>query len=236
MCWRCQSHSFPHYCSSHTCTLLLIKGWAAGEENTASHNAALQFFKCLGSNSCTQFPLPTFAATLVCFWMTLPFLPQAAEHGPPVPCGFMAPTGATAVAYCHPLAKPCLLLSFCWTFASGSSPPALSLSVKCCGSRRPVTMQSSSHPASYLLWLLERGGFLMGSLKGWHLTWEEIRGHTELLSGLLNCLGYSTEGKKAKGKQKAITLTLLRHNTLEQTERFGKVQTYERVQGLIAAT
>lgn len=126
--------------------------------------------------------------------------------------------------------------SFCWTFASGSSPPALSLSVKCCGSRRPVTMQSSSHPASYLLWLLERGGFLMGSLKGWHLTWEEIRGHTELLSGLLNCLGYSTEGKKAKGKQKAITLTLLRHNTLEQTERFGKVQTYERVQGLIAAT
>lgn len=164
MCWRCQSHSFPHFRNSQTCTSLLIKGWAGGEENTASHNAALQFFKCLGSNSCPQFPLPAFAATLVCFWMALPFLPQAAEHGPPVPCGFMAPTGATAVVYCHPLAKPCLLLLLLLNICKWELPPAWSLSVKCCGPRRPVTMQSSSHPASYLLWLPRREGDSSGAL------------------------------------------------------------------------
>lgn len=105
--------------------------------------------------------------------------------------------------------------------------------------RAPATCDyAEQQPSCFLpaLTAAERGGFLRGSLKGWHLTWEEIRGQTELLSGLLNCLGYSTEGKKAKGKQKAITLTLLRHNTLEWTERFGKVQTYERVRGLIAAS
>lgn len=49
---------------------------------------------------------------------------------------------------------------------------------------------------------VEVGGFLQDSLKGWQLTWEEIRDQIKFLSGLLNHLGYNTGQKKAKGKQK----------------------------------
>lgn len=163
------------------CTSLLIRGWAAGEEKhkalltqlfsfSAWKNAVCLWVHSNSSSVWVALPAPSCHSPLLLWLWTLLLAPLLNDSLLPSPASraqstgtllfysahqalAVSCTGRTAVASSHPLAKQCLLVFLLMSICKSEDPPASYRSVKCCGPRGPVPLQSSRLPPLYLLWL-----------------------------------------------------------------------------------